>query len=110
MYVDYYPIEAITAGLVTIDDDIVDIRRAKRLTPIRDLVPRGTAVQKMHHRCYLHKGSFDNSHAVCKHCGVTYCLPCAKQLLELDESCWACGLPLDLDITMPNVPTLETVH
>ena len=109
MYVDYYPVEAITAS-ITIEDDIVDIRPAKHLTPIRDLIPRSAAMQKLRPRCQLHKGSLDKSQAKCKHCGATYCLPCAKQLLELDESCWACGLPLDLEITMIHPPTPEKNH
>lgn len=103
MYIDYFPIEAVESS-ATFDADVVDIRRAKRLTPISDLLPHDASLHKLRPRCFLHKGSFDGNHAYCKHCGATYCLPCARQLIELNEPCWLCGLPLALKLIITVVP------
>jgi hypothetical protein len=106
MYIDYYPVEAIVP-CVAVDDDILEIRRARRLTPIRDLLALDKPKNKLQPRCYLHKGPIDGNYAYCKCCGVTYCLPCAKQLIELNEPCWSCGSPLDIDWIVMFLPMVK---
>ena len=103
MYVDYYPVEAIVPS-VAVDDDIVEIRQAKRLTPIREILELYNPKYKLHPRCTLHKGLLDKHHAYCMHCGATYCMSCAKMLNELNEPCWSCGEPLALELVVTIIP------
>ena len=52
---------------------------------------------KVAQRCALHKGLIMGPTYECKQCGASYCLGCVYQLIEIDEKCFNCGAPIDIE-------------
>ncbi|MHA1679441.1 MAG: NosD domain-containing protein [Promethearchaeota archaeon] len=44
--------------------------------------------------CLIHKTPVKGLSYTCEHCHATYCLKCAIHLVEQDEPCWNCNIPI----------------
>ena len=50
--------------------------------------------------CLVHKGPIEGFNFICPNCKVSYCNKCYEAIMQLENLCWSCSLPLD-----PKKPT-----
>jgi len=87
-----------------VDPDVVAIYRAKKVDPSDAISEGESELLGPKPRCALHKGIITGDRVICKHCGAVYCRQCAKELVDVETTCFACGHTLDFDWILSHVP------
>ncbi|MFX0100801.1 MAG: hypothetical protein ACFFCS_14595 [Candidatus Hodarchaeota archaeon] len=69
--------------------------------------PEELAELKNKNLCIVHKGPIEGFSYICPGCGVLYCRRCLDALIQIENKCWSCGIPLDKTKIMPEEELAE---
>ncbi|MFX0101397.1 MAG: hypothetical protein ACFFCS_17615 [Candidatus Hodarchaeota archaeon] len=78
-----------------VEEEIIDIEKRQASA---DMMEPEVKVAKMVPQCVVHKGDITGLSYVCKGCNASYCIKCAKHLIEQGSPCWVCKMPIPDDL------------
>lgn len=82
--------DALKKKVATSEPDVDIAARAENARKMASEV----SVEPVVPRCIVHKGPIAGLSYTCEHCGVQYCITCARHLANIAEKCWNCGVPV----------------